>query len=132
MEHEKTSPDYKIIKANDGSAIVIGTCYRNPLSNIGFIQYDLNKMGYTGNVIIDTLMSNGYAMNRFIQMRCNNGELKYLDAKIIPEVDIPMDKIALIYATIQDNPEWIEASSLLKYQKARLNKSFKNTVTSVC
>lgn len=53
---------YTILKLKcDPRPVVVATSYINPLSHTPFIRRELQKMDYTGEILFDQLLSNGYA-----------------------------------------------------------------------
>ncbi|MDF9417545.1 hypothetical protein RI02_03025 [Bacillus altitudinis] len=106
----------------DGRKVVLATSYVSPLGNIMKIAKELSQDYYNGEVLFDLLLSNGFANNRFLIMQFD-GKKFILNSKRIVK-DIPDGILKEIYNRYNDNPQWIDQSSLLDVHKEVLRQNF--------
>lgn len=106
----------------DGRKVVLATSYVSPLGNIMKIAKELSQDYYNGEVLFDFLLSNGFANNRFLIMQFDGKKFILNSKKIVK--DIPDGILKEIYNRYNNNPQWIDQSSLLDVHKDVLRQNF--------
>ena len=105
---------------SDERVVVLANSYVNPLSNVMMITMELSKMKYTGEVLFDLLMSNGFSPNRFLKIDFDGSKFLLGTSEVVSHVEnevlIELGEIYYLH------PEWVEQSSLPAHHKDILKK----------
>lgn len=103
---------------SDPRPVVIATSYINPLSQMPFIRRELQKLNYTGEILFDQLLSNGYASNRFLKSNYKGDRLVSRNIKVTSAPDSAI--LEELDAFYRANPQFVKASSLTEPEKQAL------------
>lgn len=104
---------YQIEIVADGVVIVFGTTYANPLSCLPVIEQELSKMNFSGKVIFDLLLSNGYSSNRFIEAEVESSRVIRKSMKVISSSDLDDNFLELTHEFFRSQPNLIEKNFIL-------------------
>lgn len=92
----------------DSICLIAGKSYINPL----MMLYPLDKQLFENvdNVIIDMLLSNGFAHNRFVHMKVVDGSIELSSAKSSPTIEKPLEDILMRF--YNSHPNYVKNSNL--------------------
>jgi hypothetical protein len=74
---------FSIEKVSDTTAVVFANSYVNPVSFMPYIEEQLASMNFSGEVIFDLLLSNGYSFNRILATNAVEGKVDRKAFKIV-------------------------------------------------
>ncbi len=99
---------------NKNSMVVLGTSYHHPISSIFEHEQALRDAGFVGPVLIDGLMSTGFASNRFLKMEFDGQHFDYMKEVEIVD-DVSKDQLKAIYNWFFDkeNVKFLEYNAIL-------------------
>ncbi|WP_436864761.1 type II toxin-antitoxin system RnlB family antitoxin [Bacillus fungorum] len=113
---------YELINfQSDGRKVVLSTSYVSPLSKVFLIANELAQQGYSGEVLFDLLLSNGFTNNRFLKMRFDGNKILPNTSEILSELST--DLLKEIYDFYHGHPEYVDKSSLPDTQKYLLKNN---------
>lgn len=113
---------YETLKIKDmpNNRFVMSTCYKSPIGFLFEIQEQLKNEGFRGCVLVDALLSNGFASNRFMSMNFDGKAFEKATIRVIDKKDIPVNMLRMAYEFYFAHPEYVEQSSLSDVQKQQL------------
>jgi hypothetical protein len=115
-----TKEVYQIEKFSDKVVIVFSTTYVNPISYLPKIEEDLRNNIFTGKVIFDLLLSNGYSSNRFIEVNINNSKIDRSSMKVIESYTIEKDFLDKTHEFYRSHPHLLENNFILLDEEKNL------------
>lgn len=104
--------DYKLLETSyEYPLVVCATSYINPLSSVLDIQEELIKSNFEGYVLVDRLLSNGFAKNRYIKIYFDGKKFDLKNAQIENTIS---DQLAnVLYLFYSRNSDLIRRSNIL-------------------
>jgi hypothetical protein len=112
---------YKIEKISDRSALIFGTTYMNPISYLSDIEKTLVEAEFSGKVVFDLLLSNGYSSNRFVEAYADGRKIHMPSMKVISESNLDKATLDIIHSFYKAHSLLVEANEiLLDEEKFRL------------
>lgn len=76
---------YKMEQISNHLVIIFCATYINPISCLPSIERELSERSFSGTVLFDLLLSNGFSSNRFFQVEIKEGKI---DRRYIKVVDV--------------------------------------------
>lgn len=104
---------YQVEIISDRVVVIFCTTYINPISYLPIIEEDLSKKNFSGKIIFDLLLSNGYNSNRFVEAdvceaKVNRRSMKVIDSSTLDE--LLLEKTHDFY---KSHPYLVESNSIL-------------------
>jgi hypothetical protein len=111
---------YRIENISDRVVLIFCTTYINPISYLPVIEKDLGEIKFSGKIIFDLLLANGYNSNRFVEADVIESKINRRSMKVIEPSNLDeflLKKIRIFY---KSNPDILEGNAILldeeKYQ----------------
>jgi hypothetical protein len=104
---------YQIQRISDQVVMIFCTTYVNPISYLSVIEKDLNKMDFSGKIIFDLLLSNGYSSNRFVQADVIEGAVRRCSMKVVESSSLDKLFIERTYEFYKTHSYLVESNSIL-------------------
>lgn len=104
--------------------VVLGTSYVHPISEIFVHEAELAKAGFVGDVLIDGLLANGFADNRFAKMYFDGEHFDYFNSVEVIK-DVNQDVLNAVYAWFMEHENVVDANAVLPNAQRYLLKKGK-------
>lgn len=104
---------YKIEKISDQVVLAVCTTYINPISYLPIIEEDLSRINFTGKIIFDLLLSNGYNTNRFVEADVNEAKVDRKSMKVIDISSLDKTLIDRTYKFYKTHSDLVNNSNIL-------------------
>jgi hypothetical protein len=111
---------YRIENISDRVVLIFCTTYINPISYLPVIEKDLGEIKFSGKIIFDLLLANGYNSNRFVEADVIESKINRRSMRVIEPSNLDellLKKIRIFY---KYNPDILEGNAILldeeKYQ----------------
>lgn len=111
---------YRIENISDRVVLIFCTTYINPISYLPVIEKDLGEIKFSGKIIFDLLLANGYNSNRFVEADVIESKINRRSMRVIEPSNLDellLKKIRIFY---KSNPDILEGNAILldeeKYQ----------------
>lgn len=99
-------------------AVVFATCYERPDDHYSQMAEDLEKLGISGNVVMDLLLANGSAYRRFFSISFDGKSFDYRNVKLLEEADTEL--LAFSTEFLQANANELDFGILSKEKHAHV------------
>lgn len=98
----------------ENSMVVLGTSYHHPITSMFEHEQALRDAVFVGHVLIDGLLSTGFASNRFLKLYFDGQHFDYMkDAEIVDVENVSKDQLNTIYNWFKDNGEVVDNNAIL-------------------
>lgn len=117
MAIERLELDDVVVLALEDSEydfVAIGTSYVNASSQLAVFD------GFTGKVLYDSILSNGYASNRYLEFVYEDHTFVKDAVREVSSFEVPEEVKSVIRSYWQENPRGLTRGSLLTGDVARL------------
>lgn len=104
---------YQITKISSESIVIFSTSYISPTSSLPIIEEELKKMNYSGQVLFDLLLTNGYNFNRFIKAQVVEGKFDRRSFKIVESSVLDKTTLNEANSFYKSNPCLVENNLIL-------------------
>lgn len=104
---------YQVERISDQVVIIFCTTYTNPISYLPSIEEDLGKMNFSGKVIFDLLLSNGYSPNRFIEADINKSKINRRSMRVIESSNLDKLIISKALEFYRSHSQLVERNNIL-------------------
>lgn len=94
--------------------VAIGTSYANASSSLAVFD------GFTGKMLYDSILSNGYASNRYLEFVYEDHKFVKDAVRVVPSGEVPEDVKSVIRSYWQENPRGLTRGSLPWSEMERL------------
>jgi len=108
--------------ASQKLVLVYSTNYCRMDSYIQDLEFDLMKKEFTGNVIVDLLMSNGNSSNRYVKIPFNGEKFTVRSTSVLNDVPNKIKKLSFDFYS--SHPEILDNGILNKAQKFLIRKGY--------
>ncbi len=113
LGQENDQEIYLIEKVSDTAAIVFANSYVNPMSFLPYIEEQLVSMSFSGEVVFDLLLCNGYSFNRILTSEAVEGKVDRKAFKIIDHSSLGEVVLERIEAFYKSNKQLVEGNFIL-------------------
>lgn len=96
--------------------VVFATSYKSPVSLIWKMANEKSLKNYTGVVVLDLLMSNGFSNNRFLAFQFEDGNFLHETVRIMHHTET-VDLVSYAFHFFRKNQRYVESSSLTSVAK---------------
>ena len=103
---------YKIEDISGDFVLVLSTSF-DTLDYLRMLEQSLREKSFSGQVLVDLLLCNGNADNRFVQWPFEQGKLKRNSLKVVDIEEIDATVLALSEQFYRDNPFLLERNYIL-------------------
>ena len=109
---------YKITDTNipNYPKVVFATSYESPVPLIWQMGNEKSLKDYTGVVVLDLLMSNGFSDNRFFAFQFEDGKFLHETVRIMHHTET-VDLFSYAFHFFRKNQRYVENSSLTSIAK---------------
>ncbi|MBE9009275.1 type II toxin-antitoxin system RnlB family antitoxin [Pseudanabaenaceae cyanobacterium LEGE 13415] len=104
---------YQIERIADETAVVFGTTYINPISYLPAIEEDLGKLGFSGQIVFDLLLSNGFRPNRFVEADVIEAKISRPSMRVVEISSLDETVIEKTYEFYKSHPNLVESNNIL-------------------
>jgi hypothetical protein len=104
---------YQIERISDQVVVIFCTTYINPISYLPAIEEDLSKINFSGKIIFDLLLSNGYSSNRFIEAEVCEARVNRRSMRVIDSSNLDEFIIGRTYDFYKSHSYLVEMNSIL-------------------
>ncbi|MFR1820591.1 MAG: type II toxin-antitoxin system RnlB family antitoxin [Lactococcus petauri] len=91
--------------------VIVGTSYLHPISDIYQFVSELTEKNYVGDILIDSLLSNGFSSNRYLKIFFDGKKFIENNVHLVSGVSREIDN--KIYGYFCENPEVVETNEIL-------------------
>jgi hypothetical protein len=104
---------YQVEIISDRVVVIFCTTYINPISYLPIIEEDLSKINFSGKIIFDLLLSNGYNSNRFVEADVCEAKVNRRSMKVIDSSTLDEFLLEKTYDFYKSHPYLVESNSIL-------------------
>ncbi len=104
---------YQLEMISDRVVVIFCTTYINPISYLLSIEEDLGKINFSGKIIFDLLLSNGYSSNRFVEVEVSEAKVNNRSMKVIDSSNLDEFLLRKTYEFYKCHPYLVESNSIL-------------------
>jgi hypothetical protein len=98
---------------SDQVVVIFCTTYINPISYLQIIEEDLSKINFSGKIIFDLLLSNGYSSNRFVEAEASEAKVNRRSMKVIDSSNLDEFLLGKTHDFYKSHPYLVESNSIL-------------------
>ncbi|BBD68174.1 antitoxin RnlB [Nostoc commune NIES-4072] len=109
----QTQDLYQIEMICEQVVIIFCTTYKNPISYLPSIEQELSKINFSGKIIFDLLLSNGYSSNRFVEADVFEAQINRRSMKVIDFSKLDDFLIEKTHEFYKSHPYLLETNSIL-------------------
>lgn len=109
----QTQDLYQIERICKQVVIIFCTTYKNPISYLPSIEQELSKINFSGKIIFDLLLSNGYSSNRFVEADVFEAQVNRRSMKVIDFSKLDDFLIEKNHEFYKSHPYLLETNSIL-------------------
>jgi hypothetical protein len=104
---------YQIERISDRVVIIFCTTYVNPISHLPIIEKELSRLNFSGKIIFDLLLSNGYSSNRFIEADVYKAKVNRDTMRVIDSSNVDEFFIRRTHDFYKSHPYLVEINNIL-------------------
>lgn len=104
---------YQVERICEQVVIVFCTTYTNPISYLPSIEQELRKINFSGKIIFDLLLSNGYSSNRFIEANVCEAKVNRRTMRVIDSSNLDELIIGKTHEFYKSHPYLVQNNSIL-------------------
>jgi Antitoxin to bacterial toxin RNase LS or RnlA len=104
---------FSIEKVSDATAVVFANSYVNPISFLQYIEEQLASLNFSGEVVLDLLLSNGHASNRTIAGHMADGRIDRKAFKVVEFNSLDAAVLEKIKAFYKSNGALVQSNFIL-------------------
>jgi hypothetical protein len=104
---------YQVERISAQVVVIFCTTYINPISYLSIIEEDLSKINFTGKIIFDLLLSNGYSSNRFVEVDVSEAKVNRCSMKVIDSSNLDEFILEKTHDFYKSHPYLVESNSIL-------------------
>lgn len=104
---------YQIERISDQVVVIFCTTYINPISYLPAIEEDLSKISFSGKIIFDLLLSNGYSPNRFVEADVCEAKVNRRSMRVIDSSSLDESLIGKTHNFYKFHPYLVESNNIL-------------------
>ena len=104
---------YQVEMISDQVVVIFCTTYINPISYLQIIEEDLSKINFSGKIIFDLLLSNGYSSNRFVEAEASEAKVNRRSMKVIDSSNLDEFLLGKTHDFYKSHPYLVESNSIL-------------------
>ncbi|GAB1539942.1 hypothetical protein NUACC21_26110 [Scytonema sp. NUACC21] len=105
---------YRIERISEQVVAIFCTTYVNPISYLPIIEEELIRLNFSGKIIFDLLLSNGYSSNRFIEAEVCKTKVNRSSMKVINSSNLDEFFIKRTQEFYKSHPELVENNNILQ------------------
>ncbi|MEH2397212.1 type II toxin-antitoxin system RnlB family antitoxin [Nostoc sp.] len=109
----QTQDLYQVERICEQVVIIFCTTYTNPISYLPSIEQELSKINFSGKIIFDLLLSNGYSSNRFVEADVFEAKVNRRSMKVIDFSKLDDFLIGKTHEFYKSHPYLVESNSIL-------------------
>jgi hypothetical protein len=106
-----------IERISDRVVVIINKTHHNPISYLPLIEKELGKLNFSGTIVFDLLVSNGYSSNRFVEGSVNAGKVKRRSMRVIDTSNVDKDVTVEADKFYRSHPLLVENNSILSEEE---------------
>lgn len=104
---------YQVQIVSDRVVMIFCTTYINPISYLPLIEEGLSKINFSGKIIFDLLLSNGYSSNRFVEADVSEAKVIRRSMKVIDPSSLDKWLLEKTYDFYKSHPFLVESNTIL-------------------
>lgn len=104
---------YQVEMISEQVVVIFCTTYINPISYLPIIEEDLSKINFSGKIIFDLLLSNGYNSNRFVEADVIEAKVNRRSMKVIDSSTLDECLLGKTHEFYKSHPYLVESNSIL-------------------
>lgn len=104
---------YRVNRISDEVVLIFCTTHINPISYLSLIEEDLIRINFSGKIIFDLLLCNGYSTNRFVEASVCGSKVNRRSMRVIESSILDKSTIKNINKFYKKNRHLLENNDIL-------------------